>query len=536
VQRKNQAKMKKKLFILIYFFTVTFAHAQAQFQMRYGSSYHDHASKVIQTQDGNYVVVGSTDGFGSNGNAMIMKANAAGTLLWVKDYSGINPDEINDIIELSDKSLVMCGTTGSYGAGEDDFFVMKTDSVGTLMWASAHGTFLWETFLRITEDGTGGYYAAGYASDSVNNGVFGNIVMRLDVNGNILWTKWVDGWCSGAMDITPLASGGVIIGSVVDPCTNFSLYKFDALGNLIWSKNYLPTPTFSGLYGLSILENSSGEIIVNCALNNQNTVAQSTDDFIIKLNANGNLISDNAYGGTYTDVNSTIINTSDGGLMLCGYTNSVGNGSDDAFLIKLNSNGSVHWAKAYGTPWQEHPTNPIQTTDGGYVFTGETYSVGNNYDSAKVYLVKTDSLGNTSCHGIIWNPTETNQTISIGSATPPINRTYQKTNISWALNNRYFYAKDICAPTSVFSLTETKSWNIYPNPFSAQATLQTDKFLNDATLTLYNSAGEQVEQINNISGNTVNLTRDNLSSGLYFFRLTQDNKIITAGKLVIEDN
>ncbi|GIV29810.1 MAG: hypothetical protein KatS3mg028_1342 [Bacteroidia bacterium] len=76
---------------------------------------------------------------------------------------------------------------------------------------------------------------------------------------------------------------------------------------------------------------------------------------------------------------------------------------------------------------------------------------------------------------------------------------------------------------------------VYPNPFSTQTTLQTNKNLKDATLTVYNVYGQQVKQIKNISGQTITLFRDNLPSGLYFVRLTQDNKIITADKLVITD-
>ena len=76
---------------------------------------------------------------------------------------------------------------------------------------------------------------------------------------------------------------------------------------------------------------------------------------------------------------------------------------------------------------------------------------------------------------------------------------------------------------------------ISPNPFSSLTTLQTDKIFRDATLTVYNSFGQQVKQIKNISGQTIALHRDNLSSGLYFIWLTEDNKVITTDKLVITD-
>ncbi len=76
--------------------------------------------------------------------------------------------------------------------------------------------------------------------------------------------------------------------------------------------------------------------------------------------------------------------------------------------------------------------------------------------------------------------------------------------------------------------------NIYPNPFSTQTTLRTDGLLKNATLTVYNSFGQTVKQIKNISGQTVTLFRDNFPSGLYFLRVTEENKIYT-DKLVITD-
>jgi len=75
----------------------------------------------------------------------------------------------------------------------------------------------------------------------------------------------------------------------------------------------------------------------------------------------------------------------------------------------------------------------------------------------------------------------------------------------------------------------------YPNPFSTQVTLQIDKKLQCATITVYNTFGQQVKQINNISGQSVTLKRDNLPSGLYFIKLTQDNKIIAIEKIVINE-
>lgn len=93
----------------------------------------------------------------------------------------------------------------------------------------------------------------------------------------------------------------------------------------------------------------------------------------------------------------------------------------------------------------------------------------------------------------------------------------------------------ICSTTGIDENNTEKDVFIFPNPFSSTTTVQTDNVFKDATLIVYNLHGQQVKQIKNISGQTVTLHRDNLPMGLYFIHLTQDNKTITTGKLIITD-
>lgn len=92
-----------------------------------------------------------------------------------------------------------------------------------------------------------------------------------------------------------------------------------------------------------------------------------------------------------------------------------------------------------------------------------------------------------------------------------------------------------CNATGIEKENADNILHIYPNPFSSQTVLQTDKFFNKATLTVYNQYGQQVKEIKNISGQTITLSRGILPNGLYFLRLTQDNKVVMTEKLVIRD-
>lgn len=77
--------------------------------------------------------------------------------------------------------------------------------------------------------------------------------------------------------------------------------------------------------------------------------------------------------------------------------------------------------------------------------------------------------------------------------------------------------------------------SVFPNPFTSQTTLQTDNRFKNATLTVYNSYGQTVKQINNLAGQTITFNRDNLPSGLYFVRLTENSEVPVTEKLVITD-
>jgi hypothetical protein len=93
-----------------------------------------------------------------------------------------------------------------------------------------------------------------------------------------------------------------------------------------------------------------------------------------------------------------------------------------------------------------------------------------------------------------------------------------------------------CSTVSVQELDYSKvNIMVYPNPFSTQTTFQSDNYLINATLTIYNCFGQTVEEIKNISGQTIIAHRNNIPRGLYFACLTQDNQVITTKKIIVTD-
>jgi len=117
------------------------------------------------------------------------------------------------------------------------------------------------------------------------------------------------------------------------------------------------------------------------------------DAYLVRTDACGDTLWTKTFGGAYYDECRSVHQTTDGGYIITGYTASLGAGGADVYLIKTNAAGDTLWTKTFGgTDWEEGQS-VLQTTDGGYVITGYTYSFGaGGWD---VYLIKTDADGDT---------------------------------------------------------------------------------------------------------------------------------------------
>ena len=506
--------------------------AQSTFHKRYGSDFYDIGHKVIQTLDGNYLIVGYTIGFGSGGNAMLIKVDTNGTILWVKDYAGINSDIIYDVEELSDISLVMVGSTGSYGAGNSDGFIMKTDVNGEYIWAKSYGDIGWEDFYQIEKDGNGGFYVlcGGYDFSSYNA-----VVIRFDGTGILQWARTNTNWTTAngesyGLAIKTVSSGGVILINTTGGPTAIDVFKFSDTGIQQWSSTYTPTPGGSGLNGLSIAEIQSGDLVINYAFANVNTVAQSLDNCILKLDASGNVIWNKSFGGTYSDYPNSILISNDNNIVLGGYSNSSGNGELDANIMKIDTSGSIIWSKNYGLVWSEYITDCIQGDNGEFVLTGQQWSEGYDYDSSKVYLLKTDAMGITSCNDITWSPVVSSQNVNISFG--PNTQSYsisESQSIVWSANLRYLYTFDNCLPVNIHELTlSDHEWLLYPNPTMDQINLEMGMNNRDVEIEISDLFGRKVlvQPYQNV------ISLNYLESGCYLISLVSQGEVMSTKRLI----
>ena len=154
------------------------------------------------------------------------------------------------------------------------------------------------------------------------------------------------------------------------------------------------TETFGGTNGdkgYSVQQTTDGGYIVAGGTGSYG--AGIGDVYLIKTNSSGDTLWTRTFGGINPDFSYSVQQTSDGGYIITGYTNSYGAGGNDVYLIKTDSSGDTLWTETFGGSFTDIGNSVQQTTDGGFIVAGDTYSYGAG--SADIYLIKTDSSGDT---------------------------------------------------------------------------------------------------------------------------------------------
>ncbi|QHT66187.1 T9SS type A sorting domain-containing protein [Rhodocytophaga rosea] len=333
---------------------------------RFGSPDNDFLTAAIQTTDGGYLLGGYTlSGAGGDkteasrgGNDYwVVKTDAQGNKLWDKRFGGTDEDRLTALLQYSDGTYLLAGNSNSEQGGdksqesktgEDEFrnyydpWLIKVSSSGVRLWDKTLGNYDEDGVATIVPTSDGGILLGGsellikypgYEYDLENY-----ILLKVDANGNEQWNKRFGADASDVLTtVLPTTDGGYLLGGSS---------RSEQLGD--------KSEASRGWY----------------------------DYWVIKTDAQGNKQWDKTYGGNQTDWLRSIFKTPDGGYLLAGYSNSAsgsektdaGKGLIDFWLVKINGTGVKQWDKTFGGTGTDLFSSLLQTADNGYLLSGYSNS------------------------------------------------------------------------------------------------------------------------------------------------------------------
>lgn len=382
----------------------------------YGGSKNEAANSVVNTLDGGYAVLGytqSTDGNISNNptenyDYWVLKFDTNDELQWNKTYGGSLDDRGNDIIQTQDGGYVIVGYSKSAdedvtaNAGAHDLWIVKLTATGSVSWEKSLGYIGSDKAQSVIQTTDGGYFIVGLLDVTASGGEGNSRAtqhaggdywgVKLDASGNTEWTKYFGGNNSELpYDTIQTSDGGyIIIGTSdstdVDITNNkgqydFWIVKINATGSLVWEKSFGGTG-IDEAYSVVEAENNNFMILGKTFSDDvdvSHNIGQA-DAWLIKIDSNGTLLWEKTYGGSSFDSGHAITNSQDGGYIITGSSRSqdgdlsINNGQNDVFILKISATGDVQRGYSLGGTDADFSYGIIEKSNNEIILVGETGS------------------------------------------------------------------------------------------------------------------------------------------------------------------
>ncbi|MDC8001422.1 T9SS type A sorting domain-containing protein [Aequorivita todarodis] len=489
--------------IFLFWTSCIIAQPDIIWQNSLGGTLNDEAQSSAVTEDGGIILAGFTESNDGNvtGNHggkdyWVVKLDASGVLEWEKAFGGSADDRANSIIQTADGGYMVAGSTASNDGdvssnhGSRDFWVLKLDSAGNIVWEQTYGGTNNDDAQAIIQTADGGYMVAGnsYSSNGdvgANNGIQDYWMVKIDPAGAI---EWENNYGGSAIEyvwaIKQTSDNGYILvgdsessdGDVSgnQGLSDYWIVKTDSFGALQWQHDYggsereRPKDV--------IQTDDGGYLVVGASESSDGDIGNHYDWYdvwILKLDASGNLDWEKSYGGSFGDFGEAIIPTDAGNYLIGTSSQSsdgdVGNnhGNFDCWVFQINATGNIAWERSYGGSHHDY-INAIGLNDSGnLLFAGYSYSddgeITGNHGASDFISIQLESLLSSPEVSIVpieLYPNPVANSLNIKSGVP-----VTEISISNLLGQQVFYKRD----TDISSLNLE---NLSKGAYFLTATLQ----------------------------------------------------------------
>lgn len=354
------------------------------------------------------------------------------------------------------------------------------------------------------------------AASQWNGTSFSPKLLKSTDNGNS-WTEIIMNGLTNVQNTNSIIFSGGKLLLAGSNSSNASYYVYSSTDNgLNWSLSN--TGITSGYSPNALALAPNGDVYLVASQWNGSSFSPK----LLKSTNSGSVWTEITMSGLSNVNNTNSIIFSGSNLLLSGSS------STGIYYVYTSSDNGLNWTLSnLGIP-SGYSLNDFVVTTGQEIYAACSQWNGSSF-SPKIIKSTNSGLSWTEITGLtgLTNLQNTNSIIYSGS-----NLLLSGSNSS---TSSYFVFKSNMQITGIKNEKNGPSYSIFPNPFSFQTTLQSEKPLTDATFTIYNLMGQQVLQIKNINGKIIAFNRDKLTSGVYFFYLTQDNNIFLTDKLIITD-
>jgi hypothetical protein len=311
------------------------------------------------TSDGGYAVCGVSYNF-SGGDFWLVRTDVNGDTVWTKDYGADRWQEAHYIIQTGDGGFAICGGS-SIAVGNDDMFIVKTDSSGDTLWTRLIGNVgANDEAEAIIQTSDGCYLAVGMGSFSGNTQLY---MVKLNQDGDQIWSRNYGGSSSdyayGVVE-TP-DSGFAITGTYSFGYANSDLWllRTDSQGDTLWTRRFDFHNNLDR--GDAIVLTADGGF----AIGGRTWVGSSPQLLILRTDPDGNMLWSREFGGPSVEFAESIDITADGGFVIGG---GAGPYPFDYYIVRVGPEGDSLWAARYdGWAGDSDDCYEVRVDDDGYI-------------------------------------------------------------------------------------------------------------------------------------------------------------------------